>query len=211
MFLKRNNAHFAPGAAIAVLVCGLAAVPMLAQSKPGGMSGSSASTAQPSTAGGNPGSDTALQNQMNDQQFLRKALEGGTAEVQLGQLAQQKSASEDVKQFAQKMIDDHTQLKKEMEPIAKQLGVKEPNGPSKKDKQLISKLEGLSGAQFDEEYIRAMIKDHKEDLKEFKDEAQMTQDSNVRRAAMEGATVISAHLQQIEQIAQSHNVEAGSK
>ena len=211
MFLKQNKAHFVSGTAIAVLVCGLATVPMLAQSKPGGMPSSSASTAQPSSVAGSDGSDTALQNQINDQQFLRKALEGGAAEVQLGQLAQQKSASDDVKQFAQKMVDDHTQLDKEIEPIAKQLEVKEPNGPSKKDKQLIAKLEGLSGAQFDEEYIRAMVKDHKDDLKEFKDEAQMTQNPNVRRAAMEGATVISAHLQQIQQIAQSHNVEASSK
>jgi putative membrane protein len=148
---------------------------------------------------------------MADQAFLKKALEGGTAEVQLGQLAQQKSQSEDVKQFGQKMVQDHTQLGDQMKPIAQQLGVKEAKGPSKKDKQLMAKLEGLSGQQFDEAYIQAMVKDHKQDLKDFQNEAQNAQDPNVKQAAQQGAGVISQHLQMIQQIAQSHNVAVEGK
>jgi putative membrane protein len=165
----------------------------------------------PST--GTMGPDTSLANQqaMADQTFVRKALEGGAAEVQLGQLAQQKSQSEDVKQFAQKMVEDHTQLGEQMKPIAQQLGVKEPKGPSKKDKQLMAKLEGLSGPQFDEAYIQAMVKDHQEDLKEFKDEAQTAVNRNVKQAAQQGAGVISQHLQLIQQIAQTHNVTVEDK
>src|SRR5260370_11048885 len=61
---------------------------------------------------GTMGPDTSLANQqaMADQAFVRKALEGGAAEVQLGRLAQQKSQSDDVKQFGQKMVEDHTEL-----------------------------------------------------------------------------------------------------
>jgi putative membrane protein len=165
----------------------------------------------PST--GTMGPDNSLANQQasTDQAFVRKALEGGATEMQLGQLAQQKSQSEDVKQFGQKMVEDHTQLGEQMKPIAQQLGVKEPKGPSKKDKQLIAKLEGLSGPQFDEAYIQAMVKDHKEDLKEFKNEAQSALNQNVKQAAQQGAGVISQHLQMIEQIAQNHNVATDGK
>jgi putative membrane protein len=169
---------------------------------------------QPTTpAPGALGPDSNLANQqaMADQSFVRKALEGGVAEVQLGQLAQQKSQSDDVKQFGQKMVEDHTQLGDQMKPIAQQLGVKEPKGPSKKDKQLMAKLEGLSGPQFDEAYIQAMVKDHKQDLKEFKDEAQAAQNPNVKQVAQQGAGVISQHLQMIQQIAQSHNVATDGK
>ncbi|HET6219764.1 MAG TPA: DUF4142 domain-containing protein [Acidobacteriaceae bacterium] len=148
---------------------------------------------------------------MADHAFVKKALEGGAAEVQLGQLAQQKSQSPDVQQFGQKMVADHTQLGDQMKPVAQQLGVKEPNGPSKKDKQLIAKLEGLSGPQFDATYINAMVKDHKQDLKDFKSEAQNAQDPNVKQVAQQGADVISQHLQLIEQIAQKHNVTTGNK
>jgi putative membrane protein len=167
--------------------------------------------ATPSTGTMGPDSSLASQQAIADQTFVRKALEGGAMEVQLGQLAQQKSQNEDVKQFGQKMVEDHTQLGEQMKPIAQQLGVKEPKGPSKKDKQLIAKLEGLSGPQFDEAYIQAMVKDHKEDLKEFKDEAQSAQNQNVKQAAQQGAGVISQHLQLIQQIAQSHNIATDGK
>ena len=160
--------------------------------------------------GGTEGPDTMSNQSMFDQAFVRKALEGGTAEVQLGQLAQQKSQSDDVKQFGQKMVADHTQLGDAMKPVAQQLGVKPPTEPSKKDRQLIARLETLSGPQFDEAYIQAMLKDHQQDLKEFQNEAQSAQNPNVKRVAQVGAGVISQHLQMIQQIAQSHNVAASS-
>jgi putative membrane protein len=139
--------------------------------------------------------------------FVSKALEGGAAEVQLGQLAQEKSQSQDVKQFGQKMVNDHGQMgEKWFKPIAKQLGVSEPKGPSKKDKKEIAKLQALSGADFDREYITMMVKDHQQDLKEFQSEAQAAQDPNVKQVATQGSNIISQHLQLIEQIAKNHNV-----
>jgi putative membrane protein len=161
-----------------------------------------------SPGAGLPASDGAATTtqQFSDHAFVSKALEGGVAEVQLGQLAQQKSQSPDVKQFGQKMVQDHTQLGEQMKQVAKAMGVSEPKGPSKKDKQLMAKLEGLSGDQFDQEYIKAMVKDHKQDLKDFNDEAQMTQDPNLQQVTKTGTRVISQHLQMIEQIAQAHNV-----
>jgi putative membrane protein len=144
--------------------------------------------------------------------FVTKALEGGDAEVQLGQLAQQKSQSNDVKQFAQKMVSDHSQMAdKWFKPVAQQLGVPEPKGPSKKDKKEIEKLQGLSGDAFDRAYIEMMLKDHKQDLKDFKDEAQTTQNPTVRQIAERGSNIISQHLQLIEQIAKNHNVAVDAK
>jgi putative membrane protein len=159
----------------------------------------------------NPGTAPSAQS-FGDQAFVAKALEGGDAEVLLGQLAEQKSQSNNVKQFGQKMVADHTQMgDRWFKPIARQLGVSEPKGPSKKDKKLIEKLQGLSGAQFDTEYIQAMVKDHKQDLKEFQDEAQAAQDPNVKQVAQQGTNIISQHLQLIEQVAQNHNISVEGK
>jgi putative membrane protein len=165
----------------------------------------------PATSPGMPQTNGPNTQALDDQEFVRKALEGGAAEVQMGQLAQQKSQSDDVKQFAQKMVDDHTKLDEQMQPVAQHLGISEPKGPSKKDSKLIAKLESLSGPQFDQEYIKAMLKGHKQDLKDFKDEAQMAADPNVKQVAQQGETVVSQHLQLIEQIAQSHNIATGQE
>jgi putative membrane protein len=155
-----------------------------------------------------PGAGTASSPQsMADQSFVIDAMQGNMAEVQLAQLAQQKSQSQDVKQFAQRMVNDHTQMnQKWFVPIAKQLNVSEPKGPSKKAKKVMEKLQSLNGDEFDKEYITAMLKDHQEDLKKFKQEADASQDPTIKQIAQQGSTVISSHLQLVEQIAKSHNI-----
>ncbi len=154
--------------------------------------------------------DTSAQG-MADHSFVSDAMQGDLGEVQLAQLAEQKSESPDVKQFAQKLASDHSQMnQKWFEPEAKQLNISVPKGPSKKDKKLMSKLQGLSGADFDKEYITAMVKDHQDDLKKFKEEAEASQDPNLKQVAQQGAGIISQHLQLAEKVAQNHNIPIGN-
>jgi putative membrane protein len=144
-------------------------------------------------------------------EFVSKAMESDLAEVQLGQLAQQKSQSNDVKQFAQKMVSEHGQMNDNwFKPVAQQLGISVPKEPSKKDKKEMEKLQGLSGQDFDRQYIAIMVKDHQRDLKKFKDEAKVAQNPNVRQVATEGAKVISQHLELAEELAKNHNVQVKS-
>jgi putative membrane protein len=146
---------------------------------------------------------------MEDKIFVRQALEGGMAEVQLGQLAAQKASSPDVKQFGQQMVEDHTKLGNAMSQVAQQVGVKPPTSLSKKDKELMAKLQSLSGPQFDEAYIQAMVKDHKKDESNFKLEAQQSQIPSVKQVAQQAEPMIASHLQMIQQIAQTHNAAGG--
>jgi putative membrane protein len=171
---------------------------------------------------GTPGQTTGPQSQMDrmnnnmqagqpsmmDKAFVTKALQGGLTEVQLGQLTLQKSENPQVKEFAQKMIDDHTRLGDQMKPIAKQLGVSVPDQPSKKDRQLIAKMQSLSGPAYDQAYVKDMVKDHKQDLNEFQAEASNGQDPTVKDAANQGSKVISQHLQMAQQLAKDQNVVA---
>src|ERR1700730_6420502 len=153
-----------------------------------------------------PGQPSAM-----DKMFVKKALQGGMAEVQLGQLTLQKSNNDQVKQFAQRMIDDHTKLGEQMKPVAQQLGVSEPNGVSKKDKATMAKLESLSGPAYDQAYIKDMVKDHKKDLSDFQTEASSGQDAAVKDAATQGGQIISQHLQMAQQLAKDQNINLASK
>jgi putative membrane protein len=156
----------------------------------------------------NTGQDPTSAGVLEDKAFVRKALQGGMMEVQLGQLALQKSSNDDVKQFAQKMIDDHTKLGDEMKQVGQQMGIKAPDSPSSKDKSTMAKLQTLNGDDFDKAYIKDMVKDHQQDAKDFKQEAQNTTNPALKSVVVQGQQVIDEHLQMIQQIAQKNNVVA---
>ena len=218
MNVKRIAYTFSSGAGTVLLGATLA----LGQA-PGGGGGQQPSMPQsqpaPGSANqapGNNGNQTAgaptSSQDFSERAFISQAMQGGMAEVQLGQLAQQKSQSEDVKQFAAKMVNDHGQMgEKWLKPVAQQMGINEPSKPSKKDKKEMDKLQSLSGQDFDREYITMMVKDHQKDLKEFQEQATSAQDPAVKQIADKGSQVIQQHLQIIEQIAKAHNIDVGGK
>ena len=162
----------------------------------------------PDSMGGmQPGSTQSY----GDQSFIKKTLEDNVAQEQMGQLAAQKSSSDDVKQYGEKMAQIHEQLTNQLKPVAKKLGVDEPTNPSKKDKQEIEKMQALSGPDFDAAFIKAMLKDQQTDLKSFEDEAKGAHDPNVQQLAKIDEPVLSQHLQILRQLAQAHNVTAESE
>jgi putative membrane protein len=155
-------------------------------------------------AGARAQSDTDAN--MFDKHFVSEALKGGMAEVQMGQLAEERAESSDVKGFGKKMVDEHTKLGDQMKQVASQIGVTVPTSPTILEQVEIKKLRGLSGSDFDREYIKAMVKAHEDDLKDFKKEADTGKSSAVKDAANHGVDMISNHLSMIQQLAQAHNV-----
>lgn len=148
---------------------------------------------------------------MKDKMFLRKAAEGGMAEVQLGQLASQKASGSDVKDFGSKMVTDHTELNNDMKPIAESMGVMLPKKVNAKDQAEYDKLNGLSGNDFDTEYITYMVKDHHADLREFRMEAASTTDPTLKTAVEKGQKVIREHLTMVESLAKSKGIATPSR
>jgi putative membrane protein len=145
-----------------------------------------------------------------DKTFLMKASQGGMAEIQLGQLASEKGHSAKVKAFGQKMVTDHTALNNSLKPFADKDGVPPPSGLSADDQAEMDKLNGLSGADFDKEYVAYMMKDHKHDQMAFKEEVSSTQDPKLKMAVEHGLKVVDQHLAMIDRIGASMGVQAAS-
>jgi putative membrane protein len=118
-----------------------------------------------------------------DRKFIENAAKGGMAEVQLGQLAAQKAQSAEVKQFGQKMVDDHTKANDQLKQIASSKNVELPTALDGSAKREYDRLSKMSGADFDREYMKHMVSDHKKDVKEFSDEAKSGKDSDVKQCA----------------------------
>jgi putative membrane protein len=106
-----------------------------------------------------------------DQAFVKEAIEGDMAEVKMGELAQQKGQSQDVKQLGQMLQQDHSQHLQQAQQMAQQLGVTPPTQPNAKQKQAYDRLSKMTGAQFDKAFAKDAVKDHKADIAKYQKEA----------------------------------------
>ena len=207
--MNRNRMY---SLAVAAVLCCAPAFAQLGSTNGAGAPGSQAGSQNGATAGANGSamgqgvgqagvtSDATQPGPAHDQMFVKKALQGSMAEVELGKLALQKSNDDQVKQFAQEMVDDHSKMIDQMKPVAQQMGATVPDSPSKAQMKTMDRLKGLSGNSFDQAYIKDMVKDHKEDDAEFKHEAGSTQNAQLRDVVQQGDQIIQKHLQHIEQI-----------
>lgn len=188
--------------------------PLFSQSSP--MMQSPASQTQPNQPGHAVPPTTSLQDssgapgdtgqQMKDKMFVRKAAQGGLAEIELGKLAVEKGASEDVKAFGQKMVDEHGKLNEEIGRLADSIGARLPKTMSKDQQAVYDKLKSLTGEEFDKEYIVCMVKDHHADLREFRMESNSTSDPDVKDAVDKAAHVIREHMVAIDKMARDRGV-----
>src|ERR1700681_3296052 len=129
-----------------------------------------------------------------DTTFVRKAAEGGMAEVKLGQLAKEKGSNKAVKEFGDRMVKDHSKANDELKEVASKKGITLRDSMNATDKALYGRLSKLSGDAFDKAYMSAMIKDHQEDVSEFRQESQSARDPDVRQFAAKTLPTLEEHL-----------------
>ena len=130
----------------------------------------------------------------SDRKFVEEAARGGIAEVQLGKLAAQKGASAEVKQFGQRMVDDHSKANDKLQQIASSKGVAVPSEMDAASKREYDKLQKLSGPQFDQEYMKSMVSDHQKDVKDFQKEQKAAKDSDLKAFVTNTLPTLEEHL-----------------
>jgi len=181
-------------------------------SQSGTRSGSTTGSQSGSTAGTQSGTQSGTQGrQSGDQHFVMEAARGGLAEVELGQLASQKAQSDQVKQFAQRMVQDHSKANDELKTIAQQKNITLPTDLESKDKSLRDRLQKLSGAEFDRAYMQAMLTDHRKDVNDFRKESQSGKDPEVKSFAAKTLPTLEEHLQLAQTASQSAVGTSGTK
>src|SRR5262245_25704861 len=130
-----------------------------------------------------------------DQNFVKEAAAGGMMEVELGKVAADKATNDKVKAFGRQMQEDHGKAAEELKALASSKGVQIPTALEGKHKRTVDRLSKLSGPEFDRQYIRTMIEDHKEDLKAFQREAEKGKDPDVKQFAAKYVPMIKNHLE----------------
>ena len=131
----------------------------------------------------------------SDRQFLLHAASSGRAEVQLGQLAAERAASAEVKQFGQRMVDDHTKANQELRTLAQAKALPTAIAIDPKHQAMADQLATLHGAAFDREYMAGQVADHEEAVMLFNTAAKESQDAQVKAWATKTLPTLQEHLQ----------------
>jgi putative membrane protein len=127
-----------------------------------------------------------------DQRFVKEAAVGGMAEVELSKIAE-KSQNVDVKNFADRMVQDHTAANQELTTIATGLGVEMPKTLDAEHERLRENLQALHGKAFDEQYMQGMVADHDKTVTLFQQEAKSGSTAQLKQFALKTLPVLQEH------------------
>jgi putative membrane protein len=130
-----------------------------------------------------------------DNEFVVKAASGGLMEVQLGQMAAEQAMSSAVKQFAQLMVNDHSKVNEELKALASRKNIAIPTTPGEDHTDHINKMRDKKGIEFDKDYMKLIIDDHKEYVDEFEEASREAKDPEIRAFAAKHLPTLRTHLE----------------
>ena len=133
-----------------------------------------------------------------DHNFIMDAAMGGMMEVELGRVAAEKGMSDAVKQFGQRMVDDHSKANSELMSLASSKGITLPTELDAKHREQVTKFSAMSGAELDREYTKMMVSDHRKDVSEFEKQSTRGTDSDLKAFATKTLPTLQEHLRMAE-------------
>lgn len=135
-----------------------------------------------------------------DRNFITTAAQANLAEIQTAKMVEQKTTDPAVKDFASRMITDHTQANQQLSKVADRAGVQLPTKPSIAELSQKDELQQLSGAKLNDAYIHAQLQDHKQVISEFEQEIDHGQDHAVKEFAEQTLPTLQDHIRIAEDV-----------
>jgi putative membrane protein len=132
--------------------------------------------------------------------FAVNATESGIMEVETGRIALQKTANPDVKEFAQRMIDEHSTTNEKLKSIAAKKNIVLPVYINQENQNKIKALQEKSGNDFDKAYIDLMVDTHKNDMDQFKKASEQLEDVDLKKFAINNLHTLASHLDMARRI-----------
>ncbi len=152
--------------------------------------------AQTSNKSSSQQNDSELKNK--DEHFAKEAVKGGMAEVEMGKMGQKKATDLRVKEFATMMVNDHSKANSELNSIlmSKKIVMSDENKNKMNDHDLMNK----TGMDFDKEYMKMMVEDHKNVIDLFEKESQSGDDADLKAFATKTLPTLKKHLESANEI-----------
>jgi putative membrane protein len=131
----------------------------------------------------------------SDKLFIRQAAIGGRAEVELGKLAQQKGNSEAVRNFGERMVNDHSKANDQLMHLAKDADPSIPKEPDPEHTRIRDELNKTSGKDFDVAYMASQIQDHQKTVNLLLWAITFAQSAELTKYAADTLPTVMEHLE----------------
>ncbi|MBE9181102.1 DUF4142 domain-containing protein [Oculatella sp. LEGE 06141] len=161
----------------------------------------------PTGATSSPSINAAASITALDREFALMAAQGNQAEIRTSQLALQRATSDDVRAFAQQMIQEHTQANQQLQQIASQRGINLPADPGPLNTAIEQQLAQLSGEEFDRAYMEAQTNAHMRTVALFRTQIGQGQDEGLRAYASQLLPNIEQHYQMASQMTPNYRAD----
>ncbi|MDB5744680.1 MAG: hypothetical protein JWR68_2995 [Polaromonas sp.] len=202
---------------VAVSAMALAALPAAAQSGSAGTSGSASGTGSSSATGAAGVTSTGAPRVAGttaatgttgamvaraDSKMMADLAHANLAEIETGKMALEKSQNEQVKKFAQQMIDDHTAAQKELQTLAQSKGVTLPDSTDMQHKTLATAMKAMTGDTFDSQYMKRVgVNDHQRTLQLLQKAQKNAKDPDLKAMATKMMPTVQHHLEMAQKSA----------
>lgn len=142
-----------------------------------------------------PGNRTSTVSQL-DQEFFRLAYQGNNAEIQTSRLALERSQNDDIRDYAQRMITEHTRANEQLTRYATQQNIQLPSERVDPLNQAIAaRLGQLSGEAFEQAYVEAQTNAHLRTIALYRTEIAQGQTQGLRTYASQLLPNIEQHYE----------------
>lgn len=132
--------------------------------------------------------------------FVKTAIRGNIAEVQMGELAQKQAKNPRLQELGSMLVNDHSKARKEAVELAKDMNIDPPTKPTEDAQETYDRLAKMSGDEFDEEFVEVAVEDHEEDIEAYTEQAEDADNEQVAAYARTTLPVLEKHLEMAQKL-----------
>lgn len=182
-------------------ICTLAAAGLLSTSLPSAAEDEATRKMNETTpSSATPSSDKAMQEETRD--FVVNAAKGNMGEAMMGETAKEKATSDSVRQFAEKLAQDHQKANEQLKTIAKETDIQWPSDLRSPHHDLAQTLKNTSGKEFDELFANRMVQEHEREIEKYERLSQTIGNKSIKEYIDSTLPVLRSHLEQARQLQQ---------
>lgn len=137
-----------------------------------------------------------------DETFVRETAQSGQMEVEMARLGIDRAQDEQVRQFAQTLVNDHTKVNQELKDIATGQRITVPTDAPRTARSHVDELSRLTGQEFDRKFISLMVEGHQKSIQRFEQESRSGRNGAVREFATRTLPTLRDHLSRAQELQQ---------